>query len=203
MQSSRLELSPLTKEHVAGYFSVVSDFEFAKWMIDHPCGSLQEAEVWMSSMLPGGNPTQETYAILLRSDLESNTIDGWNLNCAEAEDRSSIFVPGGFIGFIGAYTLHKVPEVYYGIHRSAWGHGFATEALLAYTELFWLIHPEHFRMMARCDPENVASGRVLEKSGFEYYDFIYGDRFQPWRRPALRDGLRFVLFRSGYNLFAD
>ena len=67
-------------------------------------------------------------------------------------------------------------------------------------ELFWLTRPAHFLLIACFDHNVIASGRVLQNSGFEYYDSIYGDIFQPGR-PALRDGLQFVLVRSWCNLF--
>ncbi|KAE8371994.1 GNAT domain-containing protein [Aspergillus bertholletiae] len=197
MQSTRVELVRLTKDHLSGYFSLRSDWEIEKWHRPRPCASLQEAEEEMLGEL--SDVGRDTYAILLRHDLDPNGMDGWH--CTKANDGSSVLVPGGFVGYIGVYgLLGHVAEVCYNIHRSAWGLGIATEALLAFTELFWMIYPDHNRLLGRCDVENPASGRVLEKAGFEYYDFLYADEFQPWMIPQARDSLRFVLVRPGYTL---
>ncbi|KAE8346695.1 hypothetical protein BDV24DRAFT_123306 [Aspergillus arachidicola] len=195
MQSTRLELVRLTIDHLPGYFSVKSDIEVVKWSSPRPLTSIQEAEEELLRDLSDVN--RDTFAILLRDDLDPKTIDEWQV--PEAKDRSNALVPGGFVGFIGVYDLHHVAQVCYTIHRSAWGLGIATEALLAFTELFWILYPDHYRLLGRCDTENPASGRVLEKSGFEYYDFICADEFQPWMVPHARDSLRFVLAKPGYT----
>ncbi|KAE8416132.1 GNAT domain-containing protein [Aspergillus pseudocaelatus] len=195
MQSARLELVPLNKDHLPGYFSVRSDWEVEIWNSPQPITSIEEAEREMVKDLAQAN--RETWAILLRDDLDPKIIDEWQ--CPEAKDESNVLVPGGFIGYIGVYDLNHVAQVFYTIHRSAWGLGIATEALLAFTELFWILHPDHYRLIGRCDTENPASGRVLEKSGFEYYDFICADEFQPWMIPHARDSLRFVLAKPGYT----
>ncbi|KAB8278234.1 GNAT domain-containing protein [Aspergillus minisclerotigenes] len=195
MQSARLELARLTKDHLPGYFSVRSNWEVEKWHRSRPMTSIQEAEEHLLEQLSGDN--RETFAILLRDDLDPKTIDEWQ--GPEAKDESNVLVPGGFVGYIGVYDLDHVAQVFYVIHRSAWGFGIGTEALLAFTELFWMLHPDHYRLLGRCDPENVASGRVLENCGFEYYDFICADEFQPWMVPQLRDSLRFVLAKPGYT----
>ncbi|KNG81095.1 GNAT family acetyltransferase [Aspergillus nomiae NRRL 13137] len=202
MQSTRLELVPLSTDHLPGYFLVRSDWEIEKWNSPKPFTSIQEAEKDLLSRIWSVDPTQDTYAILLRQDLDPKTID--RSQCTEVTDSDStdsdgVLVPGGFIGYIGVYRLDQVPDVHYTIHRSAWGLGFATEALLAFTELFWKTYPEHYRLIGRCDTENPASGRVMEKVGFEYYDYICADEFQPWMVPSARDSLRFVLVRPGYT----
>ncbi|OGM47586.1 GNAT family acetyltransferase [Aspergillus bombycis] len=208
MQSTRLELVPLSKDHLPDYFSLRSDWEIEKWNRPQPITSIDEAEQELLGTLSSVDPTRDTYAILLRRDLDPKTID--RPQCTEATDNDStsenstdsdtVLVPGGFVGFIGVYRLDQVPDVFYSIHRSAWGLGIATEALLTFTELFWKIYPHHYRLIGRCDTENPASGRVMEKSGFEYYDYICADEFQPWMVPSARDSLRFVLVRPGYTL---
>ncbi|KAE8164768.1 GNAT domain-containing protein [Aspergillus tamarii] len=195
MQSTRLELVPLSKDHLPGYFSAQSDWEVAKWHCPYPVTSIEEAEEKMLKDL--SEVDRVTYAILLRHDLDPKEVDKWKR--PEAINTSNILVPGGFVGYIGVYGLGRIAEVFYTIHRSVWGLGIGTEALLAFTELFWILYPDHYQLIGRCDPENPASGRVLEKSGFQYYDFIYADEFQPWMVPQERDSLRFVLPRPGYT----
>jgi RimJ/RimL family protein N-acetyltransferase len=48
--------------------------------------------------------------------------------------------------------------------RDAWGHGYATEAARAMVPI-WLSEPTVWRVQAFCDPQNIASARVLEKAG--------------------------------------
>jgi RimJ/RimL family protein N-acetyltransferase len=55
-------------------------------------------------------------------------------------------------------------EIGYVLARSAWGHGYATEAASAVVA--WaLAQPALHRVWAVCDVENTASARVLEKAG--------------------------------------
>lgn len=56
-------------------------------------------------------------------------------------------------------------EIGYGISPEFWGRGFATEAVKAVTE--WaLSEPNVNRITAETEEDNIASQRVLEKSGF-------------------------------------
>ena len=62
---------------------------------------------------------------------------------------------------------NSVANIGYCLNRNYWGKGFATEAangLLRYGFEELRIH----RIYAICDPENVASKRVLEKTGMVY-----------------------------------
>jgi RimJ/RimL family protein N-acetyltransferase len=56
-------------------------------------------------------------------------------------------------------------EISYCLHPSAWGQGYATEALQAMTE-FALEGLQLHRIEAGCSAENIASWRVLEKAGY-------------------------------------
>jgi RimJ/RimL family protein N-acetyltransferase len=54
----------------------------------------------------------------------------------------------------------------YGIVREYWGNGYATEITKSVIE--WAMRQESiFRVWATCDVENLASARVLEKSGMQ------------------------------------
>jgi ribosomal-protein-alanine N-acetyltransferase len=59
-------------------------------------------------------------------------------------------------------------EIGYGFNRSVWGQGFATEITAAFCE--WIFcQPGITEITAATRPENVASGRVLVKTGFCRY----------------------------------
>ncbi|SIN87655.1 GNAT family N-acetyltransferase [Vannielia litorea] len=70
---------------------------------------------------------------------------------------------GRLIGRIG---LWRKWEVGYILAASAWGRGFASEALRALCAEAFARHPDCPAITADIDPRNVASGRVLEKAGF-------------------------------------
>ena len=74
---------------------------------------------------------------------------------------------GEFIGGVGLTRLSadaSEAEVGYSLHPDHWGRGYATEAARAMIGLGfgeWRLH----RVIARCDPENIGSARVMEKCG--------------------------------------
>jgi [ribosomal protein S5]-alanine N-acetyltransferase len=69
--------------------------------------------------------------------------------------------------FVGAIELRlRPPKADFGyiLCRAFWGRGFASEAARAIVG--WaMAQPAIFRVWATCHPDNVASARVLEKSG--------------------------------------
>jgi RimJ/RimL family protein N-acetyltransferase len=54
----------------------------------------------------------------------------------------------------------------YLLARSAWGHGYMTEAV-GEVAAQWLALPGSWRLWAVCDVDNAASARVLERAGLE------------------------------------
>lgn len=91
-----------------------------------------------------------------------------------------------FIGVIGCIRFPKTfiptnpdpgePEIGYQLHPDFWGKGYATEALKACLEYYWNIseapHVNVKSIVAFYQIENVGSGRVLEKVGFEEREVI-------------------------------
>ena len=71
---------------------------------------------------------------------------------------------GKLVGGIGLHTSELQAMLGYCFSRAAWGHGYATEAahlLVSYGFQSVGVH----RVWARCDSENAASLRLLEKLG--------------------------------------
>jgi len=69
------------------------------------------------------------------------------------------------IGVVSAWQTGSALELGFVLARSCWGQGLATEAVVAVAG--WAFaQPEVTYLFATCDAENVASARVLEKSGF-------------------------------------
>jgi RimJ/RimL family protein N-acetyltransferase len=102
-----------------------------------------------------------------------------------------VLQPGGFLGWVGTWKSKPIPEVGFIFHRSAWGFGFATEALNAFVQLYWRVKPQFDALEAYCDTENEASVKVLRKSGFVFVESIVGDYVLPWMEPSLRSSHRF------------
>lgn len=73
---------------------------------------------------------------------------------------------GRAVGVITARVQGHQVEVGYVLAQRVWGTGYATEALSAIKD--WaLSEPEIWRIWAYVDVDNTASGRVLQKAGFE------------------------------------
>ena len=70
------------------------------------------------------------------------------------------------IGMLGARSAGSRVDLGYVVGRRHWGKGYMTEAVSGLVERM-LALPEIYRVGAVCDVENVASARILEKSGFE------------------------------------
>lgn len=70
------------------------------------------------------------------------------------------------VGSIGADPDGTLVEVGYVIAPAYWGRGYATEALARLCTLA-LAEPTIYRVQAKCDVDNVASARVMEKAGMQ------------------------------------
>lgn len=68
------------------------------------------------------------------------------------------------LGAIACRVRGHMVDIGYVINRKVWGRGYATEAARAVSE--WTMSlPGVYRVWATCDAENLASVRVLEKTG--------------------------------------
>ena len=96
----------------------------------------------------------------------------------------------GSAGFVHWHPEHARAEVGYALHRSHWGQGLATEAVLEIARFgFAVMHLN--RLVALCESENVASARVMEKAGMRYEGLL---RHQVFTKGRYRDlELRAVL----------
>lgn len=75
---------------------------------------------------------------------------------------------GLLLGMIGCRRIEPhILQFGYCLARDSWGQGYATEATRAMVS-HWIALPEIERVQALCDPTNVASAKVLERSGLAY-----------------------------------
>jgi RimJ/RimL family protein N-acetyltransferase len=68
------------------------------------------------------------------------------------------------IGAIACSVSGHAAEFGFLVHRRLWNNGYATEASRAVVDWIFSV-PSVWRLSATCDVENVASARVLEKTG--------------------------------------
>ncbi|MGD9635558.1 MAG: GNAT family N-acetyltransferase [Pirellulales bacterium] len=103
---------------------------------------------------------------------------------------------GAIVGSIGCRRIenHVIQFGYY-VAKAEWGNGYATETTSALVPV-WLSHPEIWRVQAFCDPENVASARVLAKSGLTLEGTLRRYIFSPNLGPDPRDGYLFAAVKS-------
>jgi [ribosomal protein S5]-alanine N-acetyltransferase len=95
----------------------------------------------------------------------------------DADSRTVV----GSAGFLGRPTADGTIEIGYGIHHEHRNRGYATEAVR--TLVSWALTRDGVvRVIARCDPANIASVRVLAKTGLEETGEIGG--LSRWATPA-------------------
>ncbi|KAM5436318.1 hypothetical protein MferCBS31731_006011 [Microsporum ferrugineum] len=192
MKTARLELVRMTGEHLEGFHAIWSNPYTTRWSSRGACKTIEESREWMSGLLLENNPLGENYAVFVRSDLPASELDEIQRDApADSPLRSC-----GMIGSMGTFRSDPVPELGYTFHQSAWGRGFATEAVTAFLQLFWANKPQFDTIEAFSDPENVGSVKVLVKSGFVEVERQPGSYEIPWMTPSKRDLVRFRATRE-------
>ncbi|KAJ5802055.1 uncharacterized protein N7503_004505 [Penicillium pulvis] len=196
MQTPRLNLVRLTPKHLGGYHAIWSDPVATRWFPYEISETLEESAERMFDVLSSQNLHSEHFAVFLRDDIDMSGLRQNNTHPinSNADSSQSIFEPGFLLGIVGDYSSGFVPQVGFIYHRSAWGYGFATEALTVYLEMLWE-RPQFNVVEAECDSENHASANVLRKCGFEVVEILTGKYEIPWKKPSARDYLRFRLTR--------
>ncbi|KAK2810018.1 hypothetical protein FQN49_008569, partial [Arthroderma sp. PD_2] len=150
MQTSRLELVRISSEHLEGFDAIWSNPYTTRWSSRGPCKTIEESREWMSNLLVENNPLGENYAVLLRSDLPASELEEIQRDApADSPLRTC-----GMVGCMGTFKSEPTPELGYTFHQSAWGRGFATEAMKAFLQLFWANRPQFDTVEAYCDSGN-------------------------------------------------
>ena len=99
------------------------------------------------------------------------------------------------IGAIACWVEGHAAGFGYVLNRTYWGQGYATEAACVLVD--WAIHlPEIYRVWATCDTENLASIRVLEKSGLVCEGRLRCYQIRPNISAIPRDAFMYARVRS-------
>ena len=149
LETPRLILRPPLTSDTADFYAFLGDADAMRFTQHHPtfrgCRRRLAAFEWERRRL-GDAPL----AVLRKQDRQ---IVGW----------------GGI--YLDPFDREWGPELGYAFHPATWGQGYATE--MARESLTWadrtLASPE---IVAFAHPDNVASRRVLEKTGFEEVRFV-------------------------------
>lgn len=105
---------------------------------------------------------------------------------------------------LGDLVLHlswggRSAEIGYTLHREHWGRGIATEAVEAIVD--WLFdRQEVTRVFAMIDPANLASARLLERTGFV---FEAHTRSSFWKGDEVSDDHIYSMLRSDWEAWRD
>lgn len=102
---------------------------------------------------------------------------------------------GRFIGDCGLRIMEtdaRLAQIGYTIARPHWNHGLATEAVTALAAYAFAAFPIH-RITASVDPRNLASCRVLERSGFTKEAHF---RQSEWFKGEWADDAVYAILRS-------
>lgn len=129
---------------LAALLAVYGDADAMRWVGDGSPLSEDEARRWL---------------VVTRNNYEKR---GYGMFALESLETGDVV---GFIGIVHPSGQAEA-EVKYAFTREHWGKGLATEAVRGVVEYGSSVHGLR-RMIATTAPENVASHRVLLKSGFE------------------------------------
>ncbi|EPS27525.1 hypothetical protein PDE_02468 [Penicillium oxalicum 114-2] len=210
METARLRLEPIDLAHLEGFHEIWSDPDTTQWSSRGISPSIDETKIRMTGILPDPDrPGIINYGVFIRSLSPStdtcppNTSISTNPNPnptptqpahhpLPSQPTQTAPLDQKVIGIIGIHNDNPVPELGYLFHPSAWGHGYATEAVAAFIPHYFGLRPEARCIEAKVDAQNRASIRVLQKSGFEEVETLVGGARAEWMVPSVRD---LVVFR--------
>lgn len=156
LRTNRLELEAATFYHIS------AEMESSEHL----------ARLLRTRVEPGWPPgeydrdAQEFFGCRLKE--ESMSVIGWYIWYAvrrEEEDRPSLLVGAG--GYFGPPSEKGEVEIGFSMMPSSQGYGYATEMAKALVSNAFADTRVH-RIIAHTTPDNIASVRVLTKSGFRY-----------------------------------
>lgn len=144
LDTERLQLRPLTLKDAQALLAIFSDSEVMKYWNTAPWTSLADAQNFIRSSAEAmGSDESLTLGIFLKSN-------------------------GELIGKCMLFDYvkeSKRAEIGFGIGRNYWGQGFAPEAGQALLDYGFDVLGLR-RVEAEIDPDNVSSGKTLERLGF-------------------------------------
>jgi RimJ/RimL family protein N-acetyltransferase len=140
LDTPRLVLRPPLEEDLDGYAAMMADEEAARFV----GGVMERAGAWRVLAIVAGSWALHGYGMFSVIEKETGRWVG----------RLGPWVPEGWPG----------PEIGYGLDRSAWGKGYASEGVAAAID--WAFETLGWNEVIHCiDPANANSRRVAERLG--------------------------------------
>lgn len=156
LETPRLFLREFREEDASFFFELNEDPEVIRYTGDPPFASLEEARQFLLDYDQYRKYGYGRWAVLLRPESDGGSPE--------------------WIGWCGLKYISELDETDIGfrLFRRYWGRGYATEAALACLD-YGFRELGLRRIVGRVMKENVASVRVLEKIGMEFwkeFDFM-------------------------------
>ncbi len=128
-----------------------------------------------------------------------DVVQGWQRDWESGTEFAWVVTESRADRAIGAVSYSRNgSEVSFGyvLHRGYWGRGYATELAVGLIERLF-VEPELLLIRATCDEENLASRRVLEKSGLKLRGRAPRDIVRPQISPVPRPACLYERQRPG------
>jgi RimJ/RimL family protein N-acetyltransferase len=128
----------------------------------------------------------------------TDVIQGWQRDWESGTEFTWVVTECHADRAIGAVSCSRTAsEVTFGyvLHRTVWGRGYATELAVGLVDRLFA-EPEVLLIRATCDEENLASRRVLEKSGLSLLGRAPRHMVRPQISPVPRPACLYERHRS-------
>lgn len=150
LETERLILRKVTKEDIEDMYLYGSDEEVSKYVTWNTHETIADTKGFVEFVL---------------NKYENKQVSPWGIEYKE--NRKFI----GTIDFVWWQPNHKIAEIGYVISKDYWGKGLTTEVAKELVK-FGFEEMDLVRVQARCDVENIASARVMEKVGMTFEGII-------------------------------
>lgn len=150
LETERLILRKVTKEDIEDMYLYGSDEEVSKYVTWNTHETIADTKGFVEFVL---------------NKYENKQMSPWGIEYKE----NGKFI--GTIDFVWWQPNHKIAEIGYVISKDYWGKGLTTEVAKELVK-FGFEEMDLVRVQARCDVENIASARVMEKAGMTFEGII-------------------------------
>ena len=150
LETERLILRKVTEKDIEDMYLYGSDEEVSKYVTWNTHETIADTKGFVEFVL---------------NKYENKQVSPWGIEYK---------VNGKFIGtidFVWWQPDHKIAEIGYVISKDYWGKGLTTEVAKELVK-FGFEEMDLVRVQARCDVENIASARVMEKAGMTFEGII-------------------------------